>query len=363
MTPQSIQRHAGLDDLPVDLLAALVVAEAADFQAGPDWYQLLCATAVAADERAWVHVLRRDGMVKAALPVLLQPARWGADMRALANFYTTRFTPPLADDLRLEDLTLLLRDLRTQGPRASQIHLAPMDKSGRAYGLLGSALRRAGYVTFEYFCFGNWYLPVTADCDTYMAARPGEVRSTLRRMSRRFAQAGGRIELVGPTGDVEAAVAAYLAVYEKSWKQPEPFAEFMPSLIRLCARKGWLRMGMAWMADKPIAAQLWVVAHGKASIFKLAYDSAHASLSPGTILTANLMRHVMEVDQVREVDYLTGDDAYKQAWMSHRREMWGIVGYDPRQLRGAALAIRELSARTLKRALTYVRGMRSRQAG
>ena len=33
-----------------------------------------------------------------------------------------------------------------------------------------------------------------------------------------------------------------------------------------------------------------------------------------------LMRHVIDVDQVREVDFGSGDDAYKKDWMSDRRE-------------------------------------------
>lgn len=50
--------------------------------------------------------------------------------------------------------------------------------------------------------------------------------------------------------------------------------------------------------------------------------------SAGSVLTAALMRHVMEVDQAREVDNLTGDDTYKRESMSQRRERWGLVAFD-----------------------------------
>ena len=349
------ERFDSLAELPDDLRRAFVQAEAADFQGSVDWYALLCETALTTAERPSLHVLRRDGALSAALPLFMRESRAGHDLYALGNFYTTRFAPLLADDADPEGLDPLFGTLRRQRPRASHIDISPLARPSRAYDLLRAALRLAGFITFDYFCFGNWYLPVTGDADAYMAARPGEVRSTLRRMSRRLSQASGRIELVGPADDVESAIAAYSVVYASSWKEPEPFPDFMPALIRLCANKGWLRMGIVWLADKPVAVQVWVVANGKASIFKLAYDSAHASFSPGTVLTASLMRHVIDVDRVREVDYLTGDDAYKQAWMSHRREMWGIVAYDPRQLRGAALAARELAERALKRVLRLVR--------
>lgn len=363
MATSTVERHSGLEGLQHDLRQAFDRAEQAGFQAGLEWYQLQCATAIEGDERAHLHVLRRDGKLKAALPMLSKGPGDGSELRALANFYTTRFDPPLANDVEIEDLADLLRDLRIQAPRASRIEIAPLDRAGRTYDLLHSAMKRAGLVTFEYFCFGNWYMTVAGDCDSYMAARPGEVRSTLRRMSKRLSQAGARIEIVDSAGDIDSAIAAYSEVYASSWKQAEPFVDFMPGLIRLCATKGWLRMGIAWLEDKPIAAQLWVVANGKASIFKLAYDSAYASYSPGTVLTSTLMRQVIDIDHVVEVDYLTGDDAYKQAWMSHRREMWGLVGYDPRQLRGALLATREWSARSVKSLLRQVEILRGRRVG
>ena len=363
MATLTVKRHTGLEGLPNDVRQSFDHAELTDFQAGLGWYQLQCSTAISADDRAHIYLLRRDGKLAAALPMLVKGPGDGFEQRALCNFYTTRFNPPLEGDVQSEELAALLRDLRIQAPRASRIEMSPLDRAGRTYGLLHSAMQRAGLVTFEYFCFGNWYLTVSGDFDSYMSARPGEVRSTLRCMSKRLSQAGGRIEIVDSAGDVGSAIAAYSAVYASSWKEPEPFVDFMPGLIRLCASKGWLRMGIAWLEDKPIAAQLWVVANGKASIFKLAYDSAYASYSPGTVLTSTLMRQVIDVDHVAEVDYLTGDDAYKQAWMSHRREMWGLVGYDPRQLRGALLATQEWSARAIRGLLRQVQTLRGRRVG
>ena len=360
MATFTVERVDGFANLADDLRAALTMAEGVDFQGSTDWYSLLCTTALAVCEKPQLHVLRRDGAVAAALPLVLRESGYGFELGALTNFYTTRFIPALAADIDGENLAILLRSLRNHQPRAARINLAPIDRSGATYKLLHDALRRAGLVTFEYFCYGNWYLPVQQDSDTYMAARPGELRSTLRRMSQRLAKAGGRVEIIGPDGDVDGAIAAFTAVYGTSWKKPEPFPEFMPGLIRLCARKGWLRMGVAWLSGKPIAAQLWVVAGGKANIFKLAYDSAYANLSPGTVLTATLMRHVIDVDRVREVDYLTGDDAYKRAWMSHRRELWGLAAYDPRQVRGALLAAGEMAARLGR--LVLPRSVRSSDA-
>jgi len=46
------------------------------------------------------------------------------------------------------------------------------------------------------------------------------------------------------------------------------------------------------------------------------------------------MRYVIDIDKVACVDYLSGDDAYKKEWMSHRRERWGIMIFNWRTWKG-----------------------------
>ncbi|MEY3264062.1 MAG: hypothetical protein RL717_1539, partial [Pseudomonadota bacterium] len=97
-----------------------------------------------------------------------------------------------------------------------------------------------------------------------------------------------------------------------------------------------------------IAAQLWVVVNKKSYIFKVAYDEKFKSNAPGTLVTAMLMKHVITHDKVSEVDFLTGDDSYKKNWMSHRRERWGIIAYNPKTLGGAAGLLKEVLGRSLR---------------
>jgi CelD/BcsL family acetyltransferase involved in cellulose biosynthesis len=98
-----------------------------------------------------------------------------------------------------------------------------------------------------------------------------------------------------------------------------------------------------------VAAQVWLVSGGKANIFKLAYVQGYEKLSTGSVLTAELMRHVMDVDRVHEVDFLSGDDAYKADWMDCRRERVGLLAFDQRHWRGW-LAMARHQLRKLRRA-------------
>jgi CelD/BcsL family acetyltransferase involved in cellulose biosynthesis len=94
-----------------------------------------------------------------------------------------------------------------------------------------------------------------------------------------------------------------------------------------------------------MAAQLWLVVAGKAHIVKLAYDRDYFKTSVGTVLSAALFRHVIDVDRVEEIDYLIGDDRYKQDWMSLRRERRGVIAFNPRTVSGIVLAIRHIAGK------------------
>ena len=76
-----------------------------------------------------------------------------------------------------------------------------------------------------------------------------------------------------------------------------------------------LRLGIAEIDGQPVAAQFWTVEGGTAFIHKLAHDERFRKQSPGTLLTAAMFAHVIDVDRVDLVDFGTGDDPYKRDWM------------------------------------------------
>ena len=326
---------------------------------GSAWYQNLASNGLPADSCVRFYVLSRNHVPVAALPVLIHNVPRRA-VSALASFYTTLFAPALAGTEGTPALTRLIQAVIAGNGPLQRLEFAPMDPLGRAMGCLRAALKANGMVTFDYFCHGNWFLPVNCDWSSYLQQREGGVRSTVRRMERKLMAERARVEIISDPLDVERCIAAFDHVYGRSWKRPEPYPGFMPGLIRLCAARGWLRLGLVSLAGQAIAVQLWIVANGRAEVYKLAYDESFKAFAPGTVLTACLLQHVLEVDKVSEVDYLIGDDSYKAQWMTQRRERWGLLAFNPRTAAGLLGCLRESAGRVLKAARTWLLGLRAK---
>lgn len=340
--------HDSADALPQDVVQLFVDQERDDVQFGLRWLRNLERTVFAGQVDLRYFVLRHNGTPVAVLPTVTATRGAGRQVQALGNYYTALYAPAIQPWLRAQALEPLIEAVRQHHVPLRSIDLAPMDPETRSFRLMAEALEKQGFGTFRYFCFANWHLPHPPAWEDYLASRDGKVRTTVRRMTRRLAVAGGRVEIITAAADLERGLAAYQHVYARSWKTPEPHPGFMPGLMQLCVDQGWLRLGLVWLGQVPIAAQLWIVINGRAQIYKLAYDDAYQQHSPGTVLMATLMQRVLQIDKVREVDFLAGDDAYKKDWMSHRRERWGLVAYNSRTLSGLLGLLRETLARASK---------------
>lgn len=317
------------------------------------WRQHFVAQVV--DDRAMEAVLvhaEHDGQ-PVLMPLSRDPARpWW--LRGLSNYYSSldSVLHTRAAD-RDGAARAALRQLRSDQPRCAVLQLAPLDAQSAATNALRRALHAEGWYTKTYFCFGNWTFPCEGlGFAEYMKARDSQLYNTWSRKAKKFKADGSgeaRLHIAVRPDEVDAAMDAYEAVYAKSWKQPEPYPDFVRGWAHVCAREGWLRLGLTWVGDVAIAAQFWFTVGRRAYIFKLAYDEDYAKWSAGTVLTAHLMRHALDTDRVVEVDYLTGDDAYKKSWMSERRERIGLLACRLGSTHGLAVAAREVAASAARR--------------
>ncbi|MBV9812935.1 MAG: GNAT family N-acetyltransferase [Acetobacteraceae bacterium] len=317
-----------------------------DFFATRAWYETVIADALAPDERP-LFLFAPEG---ALLP--LRAAAHTPHLASLTTPYTCLFAPLVKPDLPPAGLRAVARVWGRVLRPARAVRLEALACDDARLAALRAGFHRAGLTTLPFAHFGNWHEPVAATgWPGYVAQREGSLRETIRRKLRRW-EAGGdrRLRLYRTPDEAACGIAAYQAVYARSWKEPEPFPRFNPSIMRVAARQGVLRLGVLFDGERPVAAQFWVVSPGRATVLKLAHDEADKAASPGTVLTAMMIRHMLTVERVDEIDFGRGDDPYKRMWTSRRRQRMGIVVVDPLSRAGAAHLARH-AAGALRRAV------------
>ncbi len=355
-----IRIYHDLNDLPPAPAALFAEAGRASVYASRAWFANLADTAPEPDAAPRIYAAEDDG--GAALGLLVLRAEGGGGGRAprrlasLTNIYSMLYAPILAEaagDGRAV-LAAFARAIAAERPRIEQLQIEAMDPQSPVFDALAEALRAAGFVVQPYFHFGNWYEETEGlSIEDFMARRPSALRNTVRRKERKLEKNhSAAFRLIDGNADdaaLEAGVAAYQTIYDRSWKEPEPYPRFTLGLVRAAAGLGALRLGLLDIDGEPAAAQIWLVGAGRATIYKLAYDERFKSLSPGSILTRRIAEQVLARDRVREIDYGRGDDPYKRQWLSQRRERWGLLALNPRTPRGALLALRHVGGRAAKR--------------
>jgi CelD/BcsL family acetyltransferase involved in cellulose biosynthesis len=326
---EQVEAFDSLDALPADA-APLFDATAGGFFSTRAWWAAVLAHAMPPRASPRLLLIRRDGAAKALFPMLLDPEDGG--FRTLTAPYTCLYEPLLADDPdgRPAAFAALARYCRsfptTRLDALDQALAADIAQGARAVGL--------AVAKFDHF--GNWHEDVAGlDWNAWLAARPGALRETIRRRTRRADRlSGARFQMFGDPDGLDAGIAAFEAVYARSWKEPEPFPAFNPAQIHAAASLGIARLGIWWIDGIPAAAQFWIVWQAEAMVLKLAHDETFKAYSPGTVLTAWMIHHMIERERVSALDFGRGDDPYKQGWVADRRQRVGVLLINPRRPAG-----------------------------
>ena len=318
-----------------------------DFFASRAWYDTVLAHALPPNATALL-ALSDEGLM---LP-LLRDAE-GA-LQSLTTPYTLSWKPLLAAGVEPRQAARALGQfLRNERP----LRLDALDANATGMDDILGGLRSAGLVPMSFLHFGNWWQPLLkgACWGNYLAARPPALRTTIHRKLARAAR-DSRFELVTQHGgELEAGIQAYEDVRARSWKPWEPFPDFDAALMRAASRVGALRLGVLRdNAGVAMAAQYWIVWGGQAALLKLAHAEDARAASPGTVLTARMIRWLIDEDRVAALDFGRGDDAYKPLWVAERRQRIGLILANPLRPAGLMALARQAAGQGRRQALQWI---------
>lgn len=257
----------------------------------------------------------------------------------LANWYSFAIRPLFAGDGdRSAALSNLFAKLRKQTARLTLYPVADPDDQV-------AALRRAGWwVKATPAGDRHWLDLGEMDHDAWWASRPGALRNTVSRKAKK-----GVVDIELLMHFDADAWAAYEHIYAASWKPEEGHPALLRAFAESESARGTFRMGLARIDGAPVAAQYWTVEDGTAFIHKLAHVEDSLKASPGTLLSAALFRHVIEVDGVKRVDFGTGNDGYKRDWMNRHDPLWRIEAFNPARVAAWGPALKAFARSMLRK--------------
>jgi CelD/BcsL family acetyltransferase involved in cellulose biosynthesis len=335
------ETFASIAALPPEALALL--DDATGLFAGRPWWDVVLSHAMPVGGTASFVAIRSAGQIVALLPMLRLAGRFCSLTTPYTCTYLPLFAAGLDQSARIGALATFSALCRSFG--VVRIDALPAEWDGLRD--LEAGIRQTGSRALRFDHFGNWYEDVaTLDWSAYLLGRPGALRETIRRRLRRAEKLPiARFDLFTQPAQMDRAVEAFESVYRRSWKDAEPFPTFNAALMRAMAPFGLLRLGVWSIGSEPVAVQFWVVKDGRAIVLKLAHDEAFKAHSPGTVLTALMLRHLLDQEHVTEIDFGRGDDAYKQGWATRRRQRIGLLLVNPWRAGGAVELLRYAARR------------------
>jgi hypothetical protein len=335
------ETFASIAALPPD--ARTLLDHAAGLFAGRAWWDVVLSHAIPAGAKPSFVAIRSAGQLTALVPTL----RTARQLTSLTTPYTCEYMPLFAAGLDQPARVAAMAAFAALCRPSGVARLDALPAEWEYLGDLRTGAHQAGLQTLRFDHFGNWHEDVAnLDWSAYLLGRAGALRETIRRRLRRAEQRpDARFDLFTHPAQMDQAVDAFESVYRRSWKDAEPFPTFNAALIRATAALGVLRLGVWSIGPDPVAVQFWVVIDGSAIVLKLAHDEAFKAHSPGTVLTALMLRHLLDQEHVAAIDFGRGDDAYKQGWATHRRQRIGLLLVNPRWPAGAAAILRHIAGR------------------
>lgn len=204
--------------------------------------------------------------------------------------------------------------------------------------LLYGALRASNFLATLYIFNENYFANVAnKSFDEYYENRPSTLINTIRRKENKIRKLFDlRVNIYADHDD--KVLDDYVTVYESSWKDSERYPNFMRNLCYSAAQLGTLRMGILYIDESPVAAQIWLLSGKKAVIYKLAYDQKFQQFSVGSILTKENCEFVIENDNLEEINYGLGSEEYKKDWMNNKKTLVGIEAFNLNTYRGNSIA-------------------------
>ena len=177
---------------------------------------------------------------------------------------------------------------------------------------------------------GAPYEPLPATMEAYLARRSKNFRRTALRAERQFAQRGAVTRRLEPA-EVPGALADFVEIQRHRGGREALLAQ-MPRLERAVlagVEAGQVHVLATDLDGERAAVVLALATGGRLGLYQVARRTEKQFSRVGTVAAMAMVRAAI-AEEMSEVDFLRGDEAYKFAFTGARRTLWRVrSGSDP----------------------------------
>jgi CelD/BcsL family acetyltransferase involved in cellulose biosynthesis len=183
------------------------------------------------------------------------------------------------------------------------------------------------------------YLNTTGTWEEFWTGTSQRFKKTVRNVRNRLAKTGTiSVEEHRAVAPDSLVFADLLGVSARSWKAQRALAiATMPGMVQFfreltvhASARGWLRLWIMRLDGLPVATEYQLEADGRVHALRADFDAAMPDdLSPGTHLSAEIVRALFGRETVYEYDMGPGDDEYKSRWAGAAHDLGRLRVFRP----------------------------------
>ncbi len=166
--------------------------------------------------------------------------------------------------------------------------------------------------------------------EAYLAALPGKHRHELTRKLRRFEREApdARVSVASRRDDIETRLGDFLDLHRRSRVGKARFMDahmeaFFRKVMPVFADRALVRLWFLNLPSGPLATFLCLEWDGVVGVYNSGFHPEHASLSPGLVLIAHLIRDAIARGKAR-FDFLRGEERYKYEFGPEPEDVYDV---------------------------------------
>ncbi len=336
------------DTLPERVTAFAKFGAQDDFFRSLDWLRIASTTAAPAGDKAHLYVAERGNRPVAALVASERHAAGTLRARILLGagqgIYSATYGPLLDPEHGAAGLREIAAGLAKTSPPYDLLRFAGLDPAAPDCATLIAAFRASGMIVQRYANFQSWSEEVRdVTLHQYIARRPAHIRTIAERGWLAIPDAAAsRLELLSGGAALTAPLIDYALVDLQSPKPPEAYPDCVPETVRAAARHGVLRLGLLYIDDRPLAAQIWIVGGGKATQWRQRHVAGDGALSTRTVLTLAMLRWFFESGRIARIEFGRDGSDVASDWANRCDERIGMIVFNPQTPKGLLAAARHI---------------------